>query len=167
VKARKVRINRQILAPKVRLIDVDGKQLGVVFLKEAILKAEEADLDLVEIAPETDPPVCRVMDYGKYLFEQSKKTKKKSRQIQIKEIKMRPVTDVGDYTTKIRKTIAFLQEGDKVRVVIRFRGREITYQQLGMEILQRVTNDVAEYGAVEQMPKMEGRQMVMTISPKK
>lgn len=150
-----------------RLIDADGEQLGVVDVHTALSKAQDADLDLVEIAPLAKPPVCRIMDYGKYLFEQSKRHKKKTKQIQVKEIKMRPVTEIGDYTVKVRKAMEFLKEGDKVKFIIRFRGREIDYQNQGMEILRRVEQDLKECGVVEQQPKAEGRQLVMLVVPAK
>lgn len=132
--------------------------------------AEEAGLDLVEISPNADPPVCRIMDYGKFKFEQSKKAqvaKKKQKQTQVKEIKFRPGTDVGDYQVKLRNLIRFLQDGDRVKVTLRFRGREMAHQDLGRDLLTRVKEDLEEYATVEQFPKMEGRQMVMVMSPKK
>ncbi len=162
-----MRINQQITAPEVRLIAADGSQVGLVAIREALEKASEAELDIVEIAPDSKPPVCRIMDYGKYLFDQSKKTKKKSKQIQIKEIKFRPGTDIGDYNIKLRKMTDFLQQGNKVKVTIRFRGREMAHQRLGLEMLKRVEADLIELGTVEQMPKLEGRQMVMVVGPKK
>lgn len=162
-----MRINQQITAPEVRLIAADGSQVGLVAIREALEKAREAELDIVEIAPDSKPPVCRIMDYGKYLFDQSKKTKKKSKQIQIKEIKFRPGTDIGDYNIKLRKMTGFLQQGNKVKVTIRFRGREMAHQRLGLEMLKRVEADLIELGTVEQMPKLEGRQMVMVVGPKK
>lgn len=150
-----------------RLIGPDGKQLGVVDLSEAVSKAKEFELDLVEISADASPPVCRVMDYGKFLFEQGKRQKKKAKQIQIKELKMRPGTEVGDYQVKLRKAIEFLRNGDKVKFTVRFRGREMAYQQQGMEILRRVEKDLLEQGSVEQMPRMEGRQMVMVVGQKR
>jgi translation initiation factor IF-3 len=132
--------------------------------------ADEAGEDLVEIAPQAQPPVCRIMDYGKYLFEESKKrqaAKKKQKQIQIKEIKFRPGTEEGDYQVKLRNLVRFLTEGDKVKVSLRFRGRELAHQELGFKLLERVRDDLAEYGTVEQSPKREGRQMVMILVPKK
>lgn len=150
-----------------RLIDKDGGQVGIVSSQIALQKAQEANLDLVEISPQSTPPVCRIMDFGKYLFEQRKRLKKKSKQIQVKELKMRPVTDIGDYLVKTRKAIAFLQEGNKVKFTVRFRGRELSYQQQGVDILRRAENDVKEYGVVEQTPKMEGKQMVMIVAPGK
>lgn len=164
---KRARINNQINAPQVRLIDVEGKQVGIVSIQEALKKSEEAGLDLVEIAPKLTPPVCRIMDFGKYLFEQRKRLKKKSKRVQVKELKMRPVTDIGDYLVKIRQAVAFLREGDKVKFTIRFRGRELSYQQQGYDILQRAENDLKDYGIVEQAPKMEGKQMVMLVVPNK
>lgn len=139
-------------------------------LEEAKTLAYDADLDLVEIAPQADPPVCRVMDYGKYLFEQSKKqhaAKKKQKQIQVKEMKFRPGTDEGDYQIKLRNMLRFLGDGDKVKVTLRFRGREMAHPELGRNLLQRVEEDLAHAGTVEQFPKMEGRQMIMVVAPKK
>lgn len=132
--------------------------------------AEEAELDLVEISPSAKPPVCRIMDYGKFRFEQAKKqneARKKQKQIQVKEIKFRPGTDEGDYQVKLRNLIRFLSEGDKAKVTLRFRGREMAHQELGVNLLKRVEGDLIEYGTVEQRPRMEGRQMVMTIAPLK
>jgi len=151
----------------VRLIDKDGGQVGIVSSQEALQKAQEVALDLVEISPQSTPPVCRIMDFGKYLFEQRKRLKKKSRQVHVKEVKMRPVTDIGDYLVKTRKAIAFLQEGNKVKFIVRFRGRELSYQQQGINILRRAESDIKEYGTVEQSPKMEGKQMVMLVIPGK
>ncbi len=148
----------------------DGEAKGVVSLEDALQIAEEAELDLVEIAPMAEPPVCRIMDYGKFLFEQSKKqqqAKKKQKQTQVKEVKFRPGTDVGDYQVKLRNLIRFLTDGDKAKVTVRFRGREMAHQELGRDLLKRIEQDLAEYGTVEQFPKMEGRQMVMVIAPKK
>jgi translation initiation factor IF-3 len=136
-------------------------------LNEALSKAKEYELDLVEISGDTTPSVCRIMDYGKFLFEQGKRQKKKAKQIQIKELKMRPGTEVGDYLVKLRKAIEFLQNGDKVKFTVRFRGREMAYQQQGMDMLRRIEKDLLEEGSVEQMPKMEGRQMVMVIGQKR
>lgn len=153
-----------------RLIGADGEQVGVVPVRQAQQIAYDADLDLVEISPNADPPVCRVMDFGKFRFEQNKKlaaAKKKQKQIQVKEIKFRPGTDEGDYHVKIRNLIRFLSEGDKAKVTVRFRGRELAHRELGMELLQRIETDLAEYATVEQHAKMEGRQMIMTLTPKK
>ena len=151
-----------------RLIDQDGEQAGIVSLLQAKKMAEEAELDLVEISPNAKPPVCRIMDYGKYRFEVAKKqneARKKQKQIQVKEIKFRPGTDEGDYQVKLRNLIRFLSDGDKAKVTLRFRGREMAHQDLGMQLLKRVEEDLTAYGAVEQRPRLEGRQMVMTIAP--
>jgi len=151
-------------------VGADGGQLGVMATEEALKVADESGLDLVEIAPHAEPPVCRVMDYGKFRFEQSKKqqtARKKQKQIQVKEVKFRPSTDIGDYEVKLRNLKRFLGEGDRAKVTLRFRGREMAHQELGLELLQRVEQDLAEFGIVEQEPKMEGRQMVMVIAPKK
>lgn len=153
-----------------RLIGEDGAQIGIVSIKEALAKAEEAGLDLVEISPTAKPPVCRVINFGKFLFEQSKQNKlqkKKSKQIQVKEIKMRPTTDIGDYQTKVKKMLDFLKDGDKVKISIRFRGRELAHQNLGIALLKRVEQDIQEHGTVEQMPKREDRQIIMVVGPKK
>jgi len=154
----------------VRLIDAQGEQVGVVSITEAKQLAEESELDLVEIVPNAEPPVCRVMDHGKFVFEQSKKkhaAKKKQKQIQVKEIKFRPGTDDGDYQIKLRNLIKFLTNGDKVKITLRFRGREMAHQELGTKMLKRIEADLEEYGTVEQFPKMEGRQMVMVLAAKK
>ena len=153
-----------------RLISGEGEQLGVVSLKEAMSMAEEQDVDLVEISPTAKPPVCKLMDFGKYKYEQSKKrdeAKKKQKQVQIKEIKFRPGTDDGDYNIKMRKVREFLAEGDKVKITLRFRGREMAHQQIGSQLLERVKADVAEEAQIESFPKLEGRQMVMMLAPKK
>ena len=152
------------------MINQDGEQIGVVGLDEAKRMAEEAGLDLVEVSPNAKPPVCRIMDYGKYRFEQRKKqgeAKKKQKQMQVKEVKFRPGTDEGDYQVKLRNLVRFLSDGDKAKVTLRFRGREMAHQDIGFKLLKRVESDLEEYGAVEQRPKMEGRQMVMTIGPTK
>ncbi len=153
-----------------RLINEDGEQVGVVPIAKALGIASEASLDLVEISPNAEPPVCRVMDYGKFRFEENKKlqtAKKKQKQTQVKEIKFRPGTDIGDYKIKLRKLVSFLEEGDRTKVTLRFRGREMAHQELGLELLQRVKADLEEYGTVEQEPKMEGRLMVMVLAPKR
>lgn len=159
-----MRINHHIRAPQVRLVGPAGEQIGIVSSRDALKQAEEHELDLVEIAPQAKPPVCKIMDYGKYLFDQSKR-QKKSKQIHIKEVKLRPVTDIGDYKIKLKKAISFLEEGDKVKVTVRFRGREMAYQQQGADMLKRVEGDLVEFGTVEQYPKLEGRQMVMMVGP--
>ncbi len=153
-----------------RLISHDGEQLGIVPIRDALRLAEEADIDLVEIAPTAKPPVCKIMDFGKFKYEQSKKrdeARKKQKQIQIKEIKFRPGTDEGDYNIKMRNIRRFLEDGDKVKVTLRFRGREMAHQHLGAQLLKRVEEELIEEAQVEQFPKMEGRQMVMMIAPKK
>ncbi len=152
------------------MVGLEGEQLGVVSIRQAMEMAEDADVDLVEIAPQAVPPVCRLMDYGKFKYRESKKqheAKLKQKQIQVKEIKFRPATDEGDYQVKLRNLIKFLQEGDKTKITLRFRGREMAHQEFGMQLLKRVEVDLAEYGVVEQFPKMEGRQMVTVLSPKK
>ena len=153
-----------------RLIGVKGEQIGIVTLENAISLAEEAEIDLVEIAPTAKPPVCRLMDYGKFRYQESKKkheAKLKQKQVQIKEVKFRPNTDDGDYNIKLRNLIGFLAEGDKAKVTLRFRGREMAHQEFGVRLLERVRNDLDTYATVEQFPRMEGRQMVMVLSPKK
>jgi len=152
------------------VVNHDGEQLGIVSIEKANQLAEDAKLDLVEIAPNAEPPVCRIMDYGKFRFEEGKKlqqAKKKQKQIQVKEIKFRPGTDIGDYKIKLRKLTEFLEEGDRVKVTLRFRGREMAHQELGLELLQRVKADLDEIGVVEQEPRSEGRMMVMVMAPKK
>ena len=152
------------------MINQEGEQVGIVPIEEAKQIAGDVSLDLVEISPNAEPPVCRIMDYGKFRFEESKKlqtARKKQKQIQVKEIKFRPGTDIGDYKIKLRKLIDFLEEGDRTKVTLRFRGREMAHQELGMELLMRVKADLAEYGVVEQEPRMEGRLMVMVLAPKK
>lgn len=153
-----------------RLIGIENEQLGIVHLRVALGMAEEAEVDLVEIAPNAEPPVCRIMDYGKFKYAEAKKrheAKLKQKQVQIKEIKFRPGTDDGDYNIKLRNLNRFLLDGDKTKITLRFRGREITHQQIGVALLKRIEADLAEVGIVEQFPKMEGRQMVMMIAPKK
>jgi translation initiation factor IF-3 len=156
--------------PEVRLIGVNGEQVGIVTLANANALAEEVGVDLVEIAPTAQPPVCRLMDYGKFRYQESKKkhdAKLKQKQVQIKEIKFRPNTDEGDYNIKLRNLTNFLNEGDKVKVTLRFRGREMAHQEFGMRLLERVKSDLESFAVVEQFPKMEGRQMVMVLSPKR
>jgi translation initiation factor IF-3 len=167
---KETRINGDITAPQIRLIGVDGEQLGIVALNQALSMAEEAEIDLVEIAPQAVPPVCRLMDYGKFKYHESKKqheARLKQKQVQVKEVKFRPGTDEGDYQVKLRNLIRFLEEGDKAKVTLRFRGREITHQELGLALLKRVEADLLEHAVVEQFPKMEGRQMVMVLGPHK
>ena len=166
----KAPINENITAREVRLIGADGEQVGIVSIEDALRIADEAKLDLVEIAAEAVPPVCRIMDYGKHLFEKKKQlavAKKNQKQVQVKEIKFRPGTEEGDYQVKLRSLIRFLNEGDRAKVSLRFRGREMAHQELGLELLKRVEADLAEYGTVEQHPKLEGRQLMMVLAPKK
>ena len=149
---------------------LEGEQLGIVNLATALNMAEEADVDLVEIAPQAAPPVCRLMDFGKFRYQESKKqheAKLKQKQVQVKEIKFRPGTDEGDYQIKLRNLIRFLDDGDKTKITLRFRGREMAHQEIGVNVLRRVEADLAEHGTVEQFPRMEGRQMVMMLGPKK
>lgn len=169
-RSKKARINDQIEATEVRLIGADGEQVGLVPFEEALKAAQAASLDLVEIAGDNNPIVCKVMDYGKHLFDIKKTkaaSKKKQKQQQIKEMKFRPGTDVGDYQIKLRNLTRFLENGDKAKVSLRFRGREMAHQELGMEMLKRIEKDLEELGTVEQHPKMEGRQLLMVIAPKK
>ena len=153
------------------MVGIDGEPLGIMSLTEAFAKAEEADIDLVEIAPNAEPPVCRLMDYGKFKYAESKKqheVKLKQKQVSIKEVKFRPGTDDGDYAIKVRNIIRFIQDGDKAKITLRFRGREITHQEFGLALLRRVEADTKDVAVVEQFPKMEGRQMVMVLgAPKK
>jgi len=154
----------------VRVIADNGDQLGIMSVDEALKIALESELDLVEIAPGAEPPVCRIMDHGKFLFEENKKrhaAKKKQKQIQVKEIKFRPGTEIGDYQVKLRNLKRFLSSGDRVKVTMRFRGREMAHQELGLQLLKRVEEDLVDLGIVEQHPRVEGRQMVMVIAPKK
>ncbi|PWG61100.1 translation initiation factor IF-3 [Spiribacter halobius] len=164
------RVNEDIQVPQVRLIDQNGEQVGIVDTEDAIQRAAEVNLDVVELDPNADPPVCRVMDFGKWKFEQSKKqqaAKKKQKQIEVKEVKFRPGTDEGDYQVKLRNLKRFLDDGDKVKVTLRFRGREMAHQELGLELLERVERDLEELATVDQRPRMEGRLMVMMMSPRK
>lgn len=148
----------------------EGEQLGIVSIAQAMQLAEEKELDLVEIAPTANPPVCKLMDFGKFKYREAKKAheaKQKQKNIQVKEVKFRPGTDEGDYKIKMRNLIKFLEEGDKAKVTLRFRGREMAHQEFGQRLLQRVRDDLEAYGVVEQWPKMEGRQLIMVIAPKK
>lgn len=153
-----------------RLVGVDNEQLGIVKFMDALRMAEDKDLDLVEIAPNAAPPVARIMDYGKFKYEEAKRAheaKLKQKIIQVKEVKFRPGTDDGDYNVKLRNLKRFLEEGDKTKITLRFRGREMAHQEIGARMLERLKSDLEELGQVEQMPKMEGRQMVMVLAPKK
>ncbi|MDA8752863.1 translation initiation factor IF-3 [Halieaceae bacterium] len=167
--SKKALTNEQITFDPVRLIGADGEQVGIVSLSEARAAAEAATMDLVLIA-DSDPAVCKIMDYGKHVFEAKKQKaaqKKKQKRTQIKEMKFRPGTEEGDYQVKLRNLVRFLENGDKAKVTLRFRGREMAHQEIGMELLKRVEADLAELGGVEQFPKMEGRQLTMVIAPKK
>ncbi|MDR5854274.1 MULTISPECIES: translation initiation factor IF-3 [unclassified Caballeronia] len=164
------RINGEITAPEVRLVGVDNEPLGIVKLAEAFRQSEQLDVDLVEIAPQASPPVCRLMDYGKFKYSEAKKqheAKLKQKIVQVKEVKFRPGTDDGDYNVKLRNLTRFLEDGDKTKITLRFRGREMAHQEIGMRMLERLKADLDEVGQVEQMPKMEGRQMIMVLAPKK
>ena len=164
------RVNDRIEAPEVRLVGEDGEMIGVVRLREALERAREVGLDLVEVSPTAKPPVCKILDYGKFKYEAQKRAnaaRKKQRVIEVKEIKMRPGIDDNDYNIKMKKIRNFLEEGDKVKVTMRFRGRELSHQNLAMNILTKVKDEVSDLGKVEQFPKMEGRQMVMVMAPLK
>ncbi|PPE75519.1 translation initiation factor IF-3 [Solimonas fluminis] len=167
---REDRRNGQINVPRVRVIGADGEQVGIMLTRDAIAKAEADGLDLVEVSPNAEPPVCKIMDYGKYLYAKDKAAhaaKRKQKQIQVKEVKFRPTTEEGDYQTKLRNITRFLEEGDKVKVTIRFRGREMAHAELGMEVMSRLKTELDALAMVEQHPKMEGRQSVMVIAPRK
>jgi len=163
-------VNDRIRAPEIRLIGADGENVGVVPPRQGMVLAAEAGLDLVEISPNANPPVCKIMDFGKFKYEQQKReseARKKQKTIEVKEVKFRPNTDTHDYDVKMRNVFKFLEKGDKVKVTLRFRGREMAHQNLGRELLERVAEDVKEIGKIENMPKMEGRQMIMMIGPLK
>ncbi len=167
-KSHEHRLNEEITAYSLRVFAADQEDAVIVSRSEALAMAEEAGLDLVEVAPTAEPPVCRVMDYGKFLFEQKKKknaANKRQKQIQIKEIKFRPGTGEGDYQIKLKNLVKFLEQGNKTKITIRYRGRELAHRELGMEMLQRIEKDLEAYGKVEQYPKMEGRQMIMVVAP--
>lgn len=164
------RVNDRIRADEIRLIGAEGENVGVVTPSRALAMAEDAGLDLVEISPNANPPVCKIMDFGKYKYETQKKeaeARKKQKTIEVKEVKFRPNTDTHDYDVKMRNVFKFLDNGDKVKVTLRFRGREMAHLNLGRELLERVAADVEGQGKVENMPKMEGRQMIMMIGPVK
>ena len=164
------RINDRIESREVRLVSQDGDMVGVVSLRDALIRAEEVGLDLVEISPNATPPVCKILDYGKFKYEAQKRAnaaRKKQRVIEVKEIKMRPGIDDNDYNIKMKKVQSFLEEGDKVKLTMRFRGREVAHQDIALRILERVREDVGTRAKIEQMPKMEGRQMVMVMAPTK
>ena len=163
------RFNEFITAPKVRVIDEDGENLGVMYTREAMEQAAEAGLDLVEVSPGADPPVCKFLDVGKFKYEAQKKAnlaRKSQKTQEIKEIKMRPNIDDHDYDTKMRNVVRFIEDGDKVKITLRFRGRELSHQQIGMNLLRKVQDDVAEIAKIEAFPRMEGRQMLMVLAPK-
>jgi len=163
------RVNEQIGVPEVRLIDQNGENVGVVSKNEAMARAEEAGLDLVEISPGAAPPVCKILDYGRFKYEDQKKkseARKRQKTIDVKEIKMRPNIDQHDYDVKMRSIQRFLAEGDKVKVTLRFRGREMAHQELGMKVLDRVREELDEVAKVEQFPRLEGRQMIMVMAPR-
>ncbi|GAB3122888.1 translation initiation factor IF-3 [Novispirillum itersonii] len=163
------RVNDMITAQMVRLIDQDGEQVGVVHIREAQEMADTAGLDLVEISPNAEPPVCKILDYGKFKYENQKRKaeqRKKTKVIEVKEIKLRPNIDDNDYQVKMRALKRFIEEGDKVKVTLRFRGRELAHQNLGMDVLNRVKEETLDLVKVEQLPKMEGRQMIMVLAPK-
>ena len=165
-----MRRNDEIEAKEIRVIGSDGEQVGVLSREAALQLASESAMDLVEISPTAVPPVCRIMDFGKFLFEANKKahaSKRKQKQIQVKEVKFRPGTDEGDYQIKLRNLMRFIEAGDKAKVTLRFRGREMAHQEIGVRLLQKVRQDLEAIGTVEQFPRMEGRQMVMVIAPKK
>ena len=167
--SKKALTNEQITSDPVRLIGAGGEQVGIVALSEALAQAQAASMDLVLMA-DSDPAVCKIMDYGKHIFEAKKQKsaqKKKQKRTQIKEMKFRPGTEEGDYQVKLRNLVRFLEHGDKAKVTLRYRGREMAHQEIGMELLKRVETDLAELGSVEQFPKMEGRQLTMVIAPKK
>jgi translation initiation factor IF-3 len=167
---REDRRNEQITAGRVRVIGADGEMIGIMMTRDAVAKAVDLELDLVEVSPNADPPVCKIMDYGKYLYQKDKAqhaAKRKQKQIEVKEVKFRPTTEEADYQTKLRNMTRFLEEGDKVKVTIRYRGREMAHQELGMKVMDRVKADLVELAVVEQHPKMEGRQAVMVLGAKK
>jgi translation initiation factor IF-3 len=163
------RVNEEIRVPQVRLIDQDGEMMGVMGARDAMLRAFAVGLDLVEISPNADPPVCKILDYGKFKYEQQKKkneAKKKQKVIEIKEIKVRPNIDENDYQVKMRAMKSFIEEGDKVKVTLRFRGREMAHQDIGVRVLERIRSEMDLTTKVEQMPRLENRQMVMVLSPR-
>jgi translation initiation factor IF-3 len=168
--SKKAIINEHIDAKEVRLIDAEGTQVGIVSIQDALKAAEEAKLDLVQLASEAEPIVCKIMDYGKHVFEAKKQkaaAKKKQKRTQIKEMKFRPGTEEGDYQVKLRNLVRFLENGDKAKVTLRFRGRELAHQEIGMELMKRIEVDLNEHGLVEMFPKMEGRQLTMVLGPRK
>ncbi len=166
IRSKKARINQQIGASRVRLIAEGGAQVGIVSIQDALSQAVDAGLDLVEISPNDDPPVCRIMNYGKYLFDQNQRKKEQKRNqktMQVKEVKFRPGTDIGDFQIKMRKIQAFLSRGDKVKISLRFKGREMQHKELGLDLLERVKAELPAGFVIEQAPQMEGRQMIMVV----
>lgn len=167
---KRARINEEINAPQVRVIGSSGAQIGILLRADALQKAQDEGLDLVEVSPNAEPPVVRIIDYGKFLFEQKKKareTSHKQKQVQIKEVQLRPVTDEGDYQIKLRNAIRFLTEGNKVKVVIKYRGREMLHQDIGRRVLDRIVTDLAPHGSIEQNAGMEGKQLIVVFAPLK
>jgi translation initiation factor IF-3 len=167
---RQDRRNEEINVPRVRVIAADGSQVGVMLTRDAIARAESEGLDLVEVSPNADPPVCKIMDYGKYIYQKDKSqqaARKKQKQIQVKEVKFRPTTEEADYQTKLRALHRFLEEGDKIKITLRYKGREMAHQELGFQLIDRIKADLDEVALIEQSPKMEGRQAVMVMSPRK
>ncbi len=163
-------MNSEITAREVRLIDAEGNQAGIVSRFEALRMAGEAELDLVEISPQASPPVCKIMDFGKFRYQQQKKAaeaKKKQKTIEVKEVKFRPGTEEADYQVKMRNVVRFLEEGNKAKITVRFRGREMAHQEIGLQLYDRIEKDLGDLALVEQRPKLEGRQMVMVVSPRK
>ncbi|MBX6420433.1 MAG: translation initiation factor IF-3 [Sinobacteraceae bacterium] len=167
---RQDRRNEEITVPRVRVIAADGTQIGIMLTRDAIARAEAEGLDLVEVSPNAEPPVCKIMDYGKFVYQRDKAqqaARKKQRQIQVKEIKFRPTTEEADYQTKLRALMRFLEEGDKIKVTLRYKGRELAHQELGFQLIDRIKSDLEGLAQIEQAPKLEGRQAVMVMAPKK
>jgi len=167
---RQDRRNEEINVPRVRVIGSDGSQVGIMLTRDAIAKAEGEGLELVEVSPNADPPVCKIMDYGKFVYQKDKAqqaARKKQKQIQVKEVKFRPTTEEADYQTKLRALLRFLEEGDKVKITVRFKGRELAHQELGFELIERLKGDLDQQALIEQNPKLEGKQAIMVMSPRK
>jgi translation initiation factor IF-3 len=167
---RQDRRNEEISVPRVRVIGADGSQVGIMLTRDAISKAESEGLDLVEVSPNADPPVCKIMDYGKFIYQKDKAqqaARKKQKQIQVKEVKFRPTTEEADYQTKLRALVRFLEEGDKIKITLRYKGREMAHQELGFQLIDRIKGDLEEHALIEQSPKLEGRQTVMVMAPRK
>jgi len=167
---RQDRRNEEINVPRVRVIGSDGSQVGIMLTRDAIAKAEGEGLELVEVSPNADPPVCKIMDYGKFVYQKDKQqqaARKKQKQIQVKEVKFRPTTEEADYQTKLRSLMRFLEEGDKVKITLRFKGRELAHQELGFELIERIKTDLDPFAQVEQFPKLEGKQAIMVMGPRK